>query len=98
MASRHRPPFSCMSARLRKSSVAALTASLLAALGLGLWLGGHPDDLPGFLRNTFVADHQQRLIDLAAQRISRDYYRPIPQTELVNSSIAGMVSQLHDRF
>jgi carboxyl-terminal processing protease len=87
-----------MPARLRKSPVVALVVALLAALAFGVWWGGHPDDLPGFLRDAFVADHQRRLLDVAAERIEHDYFRPIPQSELVNSSITGMIADLHDRF
>jgi carboxyl-terminal processing protease len=87
-----------MPASQRKSSIAAIVASLVVVLLGGIWLGGHPDDLPGFARDAFVADHQQRLIDVAAERIQHDYYRPVPGSELVNASIAGMVADLHDRF
>jgi hypothetical protein len=55
-----------MPASQRKSSVAAIVALLVVVLLGGVWLGGHPDDLPGFARDAFVADHQQRLIDVAA--------------------------------
>jgi carboxyl-terminal processing protease len=87
-----------MPASQRKLSVAAIVATLFVVLLGGVWLGGHPDDLPGFARDAFVADHQQRLIDVAAQRILHDYYRTVPPSELVNASITGMVAQLHDRF
>jgi carboxyl-terminal processing protease len=87
-----------MPASQRKSSVAAIVASLVLVLLGGVWLGGHPDDLPGFARDAFVADHQQRLIDVAAERIQHDYYRPVAASELVNASISGMIADLRDRF
>ena len=64
----------------------------------GLWLGGHPKELPGFLRSTFVADHQTLVVDEAIQRIADDYYRPIAISQLANASISGAVASLGDRF
>jgi carboxyl-terminal processing protease len=77
------------------------TALLLLALVLliaGLWLGGHPEDLPGFLRNAFVVDHQTRVVDEAIDRVESDYYRPVSASQLSNASIAGVVASLGDRF
>jgi carboxyl-terminal processing protease len=76
----------------------ALAVMLPLLLVLGLWLGGHPEDLPAFMRNAFVADQQTRVVDEAIQRINRDYYRPISTDKLSNSSIGGAVSSLGDRF
>jgi carboxyl-terminal processing protease len=77
------------------------TALLLLApvlLIAGLWLGGHPSDLPGFVRNAFVADHQTRVVDEAIDRVESDYYRPVSASQLANASIAGVVASLGDRF
>jgi carboxyl-terminal processing protease len=77
------------------------TALLLLALVLliaGLWLGGHPEDLPGFLRNAFVVDHQTRVVDEAIDRVESDYYRRVSASQLSNASIAGVVASLGDRF
>jgi carboxyl-terminal processing protease len=83
----------------RTKRLAAVLAGLLPLLlAAGLWLGGHPEDLPGFLRSAFVADHQTRVVDEAIQRIAHDYYRPIPVGKLSDASIAGVVSSLDDRF
>jgi carboxyl-terminal processing protease len=83
----------------RRHPLDVLLALLLPILLVaGLWLGGHPEHLPGFLRSTFVADHQTRVVDEAIQRIVHDYYRPIPTSQLSNASISGVVASLGDRF
>jgi carboxyl-terminal processing protease len=77
---------------------AILAALLPILLVAGIWLGGHPDDLPAFVRNALVADHQTRVVDEAIQRIARDYYRPISTSRLSDASLAGVVQSLGDRF
>jgi carboxyl-terminal processing protease len=85
--------------RARRKPLAAVLAVLLPILlAAGLWLGGHPEDLPGFLRTAFVGDRQTRVVDEAIERIASDYYRPIPSSQLANASIAGAVTSLRDRF
>src|SRR5205807_8409422 len=80
--------------RLR-GPIAVLLPLLLLA---GIWLGGHPEDLPGFMRDAFVADHATRVVDEAINRISRDYYRPLTKQQLASASISGVVASLNDRF
>jgi carboxyl-terminal processing protease len=87
-----------MSPPRRHPTSILLAIMLPILLVVGLWLGGHPEDLPGFVRNAFVADQQTRVVDEALQRIASDYYRPIPKRDLSNASIAGAVASLHDRF
>jgi carboxyl-terminal processing protease len=85
--------------RTRRQPLTAVLALLLPILlAAGLWLGGHPQELPGFLRSAFVADHQTRVVDEAIERIASDYYRPIPAGQLANASIAGVIKSLGDRF
>jgi carboxyl-terminal processing protease len=67
-------------------------------LVVGLWLGGHPQHLPGFARDVFVANHDTRVVDEAIDRIASDYYRPVKKDSLANASIAGAVASLRDRF
>ncbi len=76
----------------------ALAMLLPILLVAGLWLGGHPEDLPAFLRSTFVADHQTQVVDEAIKRIASEYYRPISTSRLDDASIAGVVASLNDRF
>jgi carboxyl-terminal processing protease len=64
----------------------------------GIWLGGHPEDLPSFARSAFEVNHQTQVVDEALARISNDYYRPIAKSQLASASIAGAVASLDDRF
>ena len=83
----------------RRPPLAIVLAVLLPVLlAAGLWLGGHPEHLPGFLRSAFVHDRQSLVVDEAIERIGRDYYRPVPTSSLNDSSIAGAVAGLKDRF
>jgi carboxyl-terminal processing protease len=67
-------------------------------LVVGIWLGGHPEDLPAFARGPFASDRSTRVVDEAIQRISRDYYRPVTEGQLSDASIAAVVASLGDRF
>jgi carboxyl-terminal processing protease len=87
-----------MSTTRRQPLTIALAVLLPVLLVVGLWLGGHPEDLPGFLRSAFVSSSRAGVVDEAVERIAHDYYRPIPAGKLENSSIAGVVESLDDRF
>jgi carboxyl-terminal processing protease len=82
----------------RPPPVAVLAFLLPVLLVAGLWLGGHPEHLPGFLKKAFVANHSTLVVDEAIERIAHDYYRPIPVSKLSDASIAGVVKSLGDRF
>lgn len=82
----------------RTPLVIVLAVLLPVLLVAGLWLGGHPEHLPGFLRSAFVNDHQARVVDEALERIHRDYYRPVSSSALNNGSVSGAVASLKDRF
>jgi carboxyl-terminal processing protease len=79
-------------------AVTALTLLLALMLVGGIWLGGHPADLPGFARDALVGDRSTRAVDEAIDRIASDYYRPISKERLAGTSIAGTVASLGDRF
>jgi carboxyl-terminal processing protease len=81
---------------VRAAGAAALAAALIAFLCVGLWLGGHPSDLPQPLRDLFV-DETTTLSGEAAEIIQDRYYREVPSDELRNGSIAGMVDALRRR-
>lgn len=82
----------------RQPLLAILALLLPVLLIVGLWLGGHPSKLPGFVRDIFVANHDTLAVGEAIERVSRDYYRPVPKGALASSSIAGMISSLHDPY
>ncbi len=67
-------------------------------LVLGIWLGGHPNKLPGFVRNAFVANHETQVVNEAIEKVAHDYYRPVPKSNLASSSIGGMIGSLHDPY
>jgi carboxyl-terminal processing protease len=88
-----------MSSRVKQIVFAALAVLLpVLLLLLGIWLGGHPSNLPSFARKVFVANNDTRVVDEAIERVSHDYYRPVSKSALANSSVAGLISSLHDPY
>ena len=80
---------------------AALAVAMALVVCAGIWLGGHPGKLPGFLRDRLV-DDSASLTAEAAEAIEDNYYRSVGGRELSDSSLQGMVRELrrrhHDRF
>jgi carboxyl-terminal processing protease len=70
---------------------------LLIALAVGLWLGGHPTSLPGFLRDVFVEDDRALHAEVV-DTIEDNYYKKIPEDRLEDQSLRGIVSGLHDPY
>src|SRR5689334_23916659 len=85
--------------RQRRRNWTPLLAVLIpVALILGIWLGGHPANLPGVARNTLVADSDGRLYEQAVDTIERDYYRKVDRKALLNKSLSAAVDSLDDQF
>jgi carboxyl-terminal processing protease len=79
----------------------ALTAALSAAvifLCLGLWLGGHPNNLPQFARDAFGIDEDQAIRAEVKDSIQDNYYKKVSGQTLDEASLKGMVTALGDRF
>ena len=77
----------------------ALLLVLLPLLLIGgIWLGGHPDVLPGPLRDSLVDDSEGRVYEEAIDTLARDYYREVDRERLLNTSLEGAVRSLGDRF
>ena len=81
-----------------RATLVTLIVLLPVLLILGIWIGGHPRDLPSFMRSTFEANHQTEVTAEAINQIAHDYYRPISKSKLASSSIAGAVTSLDDPF
>lgn len=86
---------------MRARGAVAFATALIAVLCAGIWLGGHPGNLPGFLRDAFVSTPASLTAE-ATETIEDNYFRSVGGTELSNSSLQGMVRELrrrnHDRF
>ncbi len=82
----------------RKRFTYVLVVMLPILLIVGVWWGGHPEDLPSWARSGLVAHAETRVVDEAIERISDDYYRPVSTGSLANASVAGAVASLRDRF
>jgi len=74
-----------------------LTAALLTMLAAGLWIGGHPAKMPPILRDVFV-DESAGLTAEASELIEDNYYRPVAEGKLIDSSLQGMVRGLRRRY
>lgn len=88
-----------MTARARQLLTALLGIVLaLVVLGLGIWLGGHPDKLPSGVRSSLVGDSDTQVVREALDDVHADYFRPIDRKALSNAAVAGIVRSLGDRF
>ena len=87
-----------MLVRRRRSLTPFLAVLAPLLLVLGVWLGGHPDNLPGFARDALVGDDQGRLVDEALDQIADNYYRPVDKEQLADKGLTASVKSLDDRF
>jgi carboxyl-terminal processing protease len=83
---------------MRWLRTALLVLIVPLTLVVGVWLGGHPDWLPGFARDTLVADSDGRLYEEAVDKIEADYYREVDRDALLNTSLEQAVESLDDQF
>jgi carboxyl-terminal processing protease len=82
---------------VRAARALGLVAALLLMLAAGLWIGGHPARMPVALRDVFV-DESAGLTAEASELIEDNYYRPVSQGNLIDSSLQGMVRGLRRRY
>jgi carboxyl-terminal processing protease len=78
--------------------VLASVVLCLVLLCAGIYLGGHPSGLPGFLRDPLVGDQDTRVVSEAIDQVHDTYYREYGRKDLSNRAIAGIVASLNDRF
>jgi carboxyl-terminal processing protease len=79
----------------RSLAVIVLVPVLLLA---GIWLGGHPDALPGFVRDRLVDDGDAQVYEEALDIIQSDYYRGVDRDQLLDKSLGAAVKSLDDQF
>jgi carboxyl-terminal processing protease len=82
----------------KKSNPAAWILAVLIVLGFGIWWGGHPSDLPGFLRSAFVANPHDTIISEALSDIQHNDFRRVRRSGLINGAITGAVASLGDPY
>jgi carboxyl-terminal processing protease len=80
---------------MSRGVLAAITA--LVALVAGLWLGGHPNDLPGPVRDAFVQEDRALRAEII-DSIEDNYYKPVNETKLGDASLKGIVESLDDPY
>jgi len=79
----------------------ALLATALVALVAGIWIGGHPENLPDGMRDVFVDSPigvEQSASDDALGVIEDNYFRETDASQLEDASIRGMVRRLRDQY
>jgi carboxyl-terminal processing protease len=76
--------------------VLALVTALIA-LAAGLWLGGHPADLPGPIRDTFVQEDRALRAEII-DSVEDNFYKPVKESKLDDASLKGIVESLDDPY
>jgi carboxyl-terminal processing protease len=80
---------------MSRGVLAALSA--LVALVVGLWLGGHPEELPGPVRDAFVQEDRALRAELI-DSIEDNFYKPVDEKKLDDASLKGIVESLDDPY
>lgn len=72
--------------------------AVLVALVGGIALGGHPDVLPGPVRDTLVGDSRGQVFEQVLDKIEADYYKKPSEDKLLDVALTAVVDSLDDRF
>ena len=78
-------------------TVLLAAACVLVALLAGIWLGGHPESLPGPLRDALVEEERAVRAEII-DAIQDNYYRRVDEDKLESDSLKGIVQSLDDPF
>jgi carboxyl-terminal processing protease len=79
-----------------RSAVVAFLCAVFA-LFVGIWLGGHPENLPGALQDAFV-DEDRALRAEVIDTIEDNFYKKVNDEKLDDASLKGIVDSLNDPF
>lgn len=86
----------------RQTDPRALIGGVIAGLVMllvGIWLGGHPSDLPSPLRGgPFESRRAEPVTEQALNILTSRYYRPLDRSSLVDVGLSGMVTSLDDPY
>ena len=80
---------------MRNGGIAALCA--LVGLVAGIWLGGHPESLPGPVRDAFVQEDRALRAEII-DSIEDNYYKPVDEDKLDDAALKGIVESLGDPY
>jgi carboxyl-terminal processing protease len=80
---------------VRTAGIATLCA--LVALLVGIFLGGHPDMLPGGVRDAFVEEDRALRAEII-EKIENNFYKRVDEDELDEASLRGIVQSLEDPY
>ena len=79
-----------------RSAVVAFLCAVVA-LFVGIWLGGHPESLPGPIRDAFVEEDRALRAEVV-DTIEDNFYKPIDEDKLEDASLKGIVDSLDDQY
>ncbi len=71
--------------------------SALVVLTLGIFLGGHPELLPGFARDALV-EQDRALRSEIVETIEDNFYKPVDESKIDDASLKGIVDSLEDPY
>ena len=72
---------------------------MILALLVGLWFGGHPSWLPSPLRDAFTSESSNdKLVNQVLGLLSKEYYRKVDTSALVNRGLTQIVASLDDPY
>lgn len=91
-------PYTMALGQARGPRLAAGIIAAVALLAAGVWLGGHPGWMPSSLRSAFVSDSSGQLMNEVIDTITRDYYRRVDRSQLVDRSLVAIVASLDDPY
>jgi carboxyl-terminal processing protease len=69
----------------------------LATLVAGIFLGGHPELLPGFARDALV-EEDRALRSEIVETIQDNFYKPVDEAKIDDASLKGIVDSLDDPY
>ena len=80
---------------MRTAAIAIFSA--LLALVAGLYLGGHPEQLPDAVRDAFVEEDRALRAEIL-ETIENNFYKPVDESALGDASLKGIVDSLEDPY